>query len=463
MCDEGLNHGMRVRDVAHLMGNQCCGSTMSNVCSGQSDPDPDLCQVRANFLADRIHSVECVGVTEDDCQQLGGRFEAAQAGEGGCDAGQPRCSEVISTATETAEALCAGKSGTVRDTWTCNHWTADRTRYVGRFNNASFPCGGFVMGRSINVELFAAGDACCSDQTPVCRGQDVHEVSGSMTLNLTSVLGLSDGEGELSDAAQTALKDAIAAQIDGVDPQDVGNIEVVVKVKGTAPMQVANAAAFVASAEAKQAVEAGLAAQAGVEASRVTATLSVAGAVPAGNATEETTTANTTANTTGRRLQDTVNVEYEIEADLSNSDMLTTSLRSADASALTTEINAALAEVEGDFDVTVDEISADSEVTISYQIRTTDLEAATAAEAALTAAATDETAQTSLMDGLNTALRERGVDVQVNSMTVAQPTREVEDTGDAATTPRPTSNGAFSFGPGGLLIAASAVFQQAQF
>lgn len=458
MCDEELNHGVTPRYAARTIGNVCCGSTMSNVCSGPDEgPDPNLCQNAASFLGDRIHSITCMGLTEAECQQLGGEFEEAGAG-GGCDS----CSDVMSTVGETAQSLCAGLGGTARSITTCNAWTEGATEHVGRFDNMTVRCGGFVGGESINEHLFAAGDACCSDQTPVCRGEDVHEVSGAMTLDLTSVAGLSDGD-RLSDAAEGALKNAIAAQIEGVDAQDVGNITVVVKVKGRAPMQVADAAAFVASAEAKQAVEAGLAAQANVNVTRVTATLSVGGAGAAGNTSEETTTANTTE----RRLQETVNVEYEIQADLSDSDGLTSRLQSADASAdLTAAINTELAEAEGDFDVTVDEISADSEVTISYQIRTTDPEAATAAAEALTAAATDETSQTALMTGLNTELAAAGVDVQVNSMTVAQPTVVVEDTGDAApaTTARPaSSNGAFRFGPGGLLIVAAVVFQQAQF
>merc|ERR1711865_1249458 len=213
------------------------------------------------------------------------------------------------------------------------------------------------------------------------------------------------------------------------------------KVKGSAPMELADAAAaqaFVASAEAKLAVEAGLAAQVNVPPASVTATLSLADTATetaAADAAVTTTTTMASRRLTQvedlRRLQGGgVNVDYEILADLSHGDSMTQSLQAESGSAdLTTAINAELATVDGIDPVTVTEISAEPEVTISYQIRTVDAETAQQAQTSIAEASAGGDAQAALMSGINSEMAAVGVSVNITGMTVAEPVLEVEDTG----------------------------------
>merc|ERR1712195_414194 len=283
------------------------------------------------------------------------------------------------------------------------------------------------------------------------------------TLNMASTAALADDSGQLSSNATAALTKAIADQT-GADLSEVTNVTVTVKVKGSAPMELADAAAaqaFVASAEAKLAVEAGLAAQVNVPPASVTATLSLADTATETAVADATVTAaadaavTTTTTMASRRLTQVedlrrlqgggVNVDYEILADLSNSDSMTQSLQAESGSAdLTTAINAELATVDGIDPVTVTEISAEPEVTISYQIRTVD-------------AARAQQAQASLMSSINSEMAANGVSVNITGMTVAEPVLEVEDTGDAAApVSRTDSSGTFRLGCRNFVMAFSA-------
>jgi len=314
----------------------------------------------------------------------------------------------------------------------------------------------------------------------------VHVVSAEMTLNMASTAALADATGQLSSDATTALSAAIAAQT-GVDVTEVANVTVAVKVKGSAPMELGTAEAaqaFVDSVPAKIAVEAGLALQVGVPSPSVTATLSVADAatdtaaadttVTAADAATDTAAADTTVTTdtaaadttrrltqaeNSRRLQGgVVNVDYEILADLSSSDTMTQSLQAESGSTeLTSRINSQLETVEGIESVTVRNITAEPEITISYEIRTTDPERAQTAQASIAEASAGVGAQTDFMTEINDAMAENGVSVTITGMTVAEPVLEAEDTGEAAPVSRTVSSGTIRLGCRNFVMAFSAI------
>jgi len=248
---------------------------------------------------------------------------------------------------------------------------------------------------------------------------------------------------------------------------------------GSAPMTLADAAAaqaFVASPDAKLAVEAGLAVQVDVPPASVTATLSLADTATETAVADATVTAaadaavTATTTTASRRLTQeedlrrlqagTVNVDYEILADLSNSDTMTASLQAVGgAAALSGAINDELAAnpVEGIDLVTVTQISAEPEVTISYQIRTVDADRAQQAQTNIAEASAGGDAQATLMSNINSQMEAMGVSVNITGMTVAEPVLEVEDTGDAAApVSRTDSSGTFRLGCRNFVMAFSA-------
>jgi len=328
-----------------------------------------------------------------------------------------------------------------------------------------YPCGSFVGegGEDLNYFLRRAGAVCCNDASSQCMGLDVHVVSAEMTLNM-SFSGMSE------DQLAEALKQAIVAQIgdpaeSGINVSDVGNITISVKVKGTAPMTMADPQAFMNNEEAKTAVKQGLATQTGAEVSDITTTFTVEGAsADTGEAAADTDESATTSNSTdepSRRLQGVVNVDYEIETDLSAVDALTAELQAESAAdSLTTAINAELEDVEGVDPVTVDEIEAEQEVTISYQIRTTD---ATAAAGAQTALAESASAPTSLTTSLEANLLAQGVTVTIHGMTAEVGEVDTEDTGeDAAAPSSPISSNAFRLGHHHAAVAAVVALALAQ-
>merc|ERR1711998_662836 len=115
-----------------------------------------------------------------------------------------------------------------------------------------------------------------------------------------------------------------------------------------------------------------------------------------------------------RRLQEAnVNVEYEIVVEnMGDSAQMMSSLQAADgATALTTAINTALTEAGSTISVAVTEISAEPEVTISYEIRTTDAEAASSAQAAMAAATAGGAEQEALLSGITSNLADAGFNV----------------------------------------------------
>merc|ERR1711967_117152 len=115
------------------------------------------------------------------------------------------------------------------------------------------------------------------------------------------------------------------------------------------------------------------------------------GSAPAPSpASAPSSSANSTTTTpASRRLQSgTVNVAYEIEADMASSAMMTADLGATDGAALLTDaINEQLANVTGIDAVEVETLTAEPQVTISYEIRTMDAAAARTAQATMAAAA----------------------------------------------------------------------------
>lgn len=489
---EGPEGSTIADDIMHLVSQGCCGSGAS-VCSGgsagagaEAGAEADLCQVPANFMGSANIMVSCMGLDAATCAGLDGEAEEDMCGE----AVVTSC-EIMGLAGESAEDRCTTAGGTYssRGSRSCNEWARGALSGLGSFTEMVFPTGphegdpmpcGSVWGAGtdgdLNYHLFRAGGACCSDETSVCMGEDVHVVSAEMTLNMASTAALADDSGQLSSNATAALTKAIADQT-GADLSEVTNVTVTVKVKGSAPMELADAAAaqaFVASAEAKLAVEAGLAAQVNVPPASVTATLSLADTATETAVADATVTAaadaavTTTTTMASRRLTQVedlrrlqgggVNVDYEILADLSNSDSMTQSLQAESGSAdLTTAINAELATVDGIDPVTVTEISAEPEVTISYQIRTVDAARAQQAQTSIAEASAGGDAQANLMSSINSEMAANGVSVNITGMTVAEPVLEVEDTGDAAApVSRTDSSGTFRLGCRNFVMAFSA-------
>lgn len=486
-CETTRPEGRTVADeIMYLVRQGCCGSAASVCSGGSASAEADLCQVPANFMASAVLQVNCMGLDAATCAGLDGEAEENMCGE----ATVSSC-EIVSLAGESAGDRCTTAGGTYSSmaSQSCSDWAGRILTVIGSFTTMEFPGGpyagesmscGSTWGdsESINEHLFRAGAACCSDETSVCMGQDVHVVSAEMTLNMASTSALADSSGQLSSNATAALSAAIAAQT-GADLSEVTNVTVAVKVKGSAPMTLADAAAaqaFVASPDAKLAVEAGLAVQVDVPPASVTATLSLADTATETAVADATVTAaadaavTATTTTASRRLTQeedlrrlqagTVNVDYEILADLSNSDTMTASLQAVGgAAALSGAINDELAAnpVEGIDLVTVTQISAEPEVTISYQIRTVDADRAQQAQTNIAEASAGGDAQATLMSNINSQMEAMGVSVNITGMTVAEPVLEVEDTGDAAApVSRTDSSGTFRLGCRNFVMAFSA-------
>jgi len=458
-CDD-CDH--TVADELQSMMRGCCGNGTFVCSSGESESagEPDLC-LSGTFDGTAIYSVECLNLaTAADCTalqsehmpstQLDRYWSPANEEAMGC--GEPSRCDVHSIGGDSAEERCELAGGTFRSSMTCNEWTGRAVESVGPFANMWLPCGSFVGdGEDLNSHLFIAGGACCSDGISQCMGLDVTVVSGEMTLNMDIPSDMSAEE------LVSALKTSIASQVPGLNESEVGNVTVSVVVKGTAPMVVGDPAAFVASAVAKAAVEAGLAIQVGVAAEHVTATLSLEASegatTPAPAATDTTTTAPAT-----RRLEGTVIVTYDITADLANSATLTSSLQAADATtSLAAHINTELA-AEG-IEVEVQEIEAESEVTISYEIRTVDSSVADTAQTVFSdAAAGAGNAGAGFTTSLTSELADLGHSVTIE-VTFAEPEVEVSEatTQTAAPSSSPTSSSAFRLGHGDVAVAMAAI------
>lgn len=485
-------------DIASYVGSMCCGQTASNVCSsgsGDSSPSEDLCQVASNYEGSAVHSVTCMGIDEAACATLhedqcadamdsASCFERghdafeAEDDEGGCS--RTRCQDVMSFDGLSADERCVTAEGRVDNMRTCDEWTQSAVEHLGPFglfaeSSAVRPqvdCGGYLGSDAINFHLFTAGRACCSDFISQCMGLDVHVVRAEMTLAMTIPDGMSEEQ------LANAMRESIAQQT-GVGNSSVGNINITVKVVGTAPMVVADPAAFVASAGAKLAVEAGLADQVGVPAPSVSAILSLAGETssapasasapapasapgPAPSPSPAPAPAPVSARRLAeqepeRRLEGTVNVDYEILADLASSGSMTADLESGSGAALLTDlINEQLENVTGIDPVTVQEILAEPQVTISYEIRTTDGNAAQLAQEVISAAAGGGTAQTDFLTAITEELAEAGLEVTISGMTGTVEEVQTEETGEAATTRTIPSSSAFSLTHRYVATAAAA-------
>merc|ERR1712216_135888 len=162
-----------------------------------------------------------------------------------------------------------------------------------------------------------------------------------------------------------------------------------------------------------------------------------------------------------RRLQGTVNVEYEIEVEnMGDSAQMMSSLQAADgASALQAAINA---ELPADLAVEVTEIVAEPEVTISYEIRTTDAAAASTAQAAMAAATAGGADQDALLSGITSNLLDAGFNVTISSMSGTVEEVATVAQGEAAPSRTPTS-GAFRLSLRDLLATAVIVAAAVKF
>merc|ERR1712195_167775 len=127
-----------------------------------------------------------------------------------------------------------------------------------------------------------------------------------------------------------------------------------------------------------------------------------------------------------------------------------------DASSLTDNINLELEDVEGIGSVSVEEIAAEPEVTISYEIRTTDADAARNAQAVMAAATAGGAGQDALMSGISDTLMSAGFNVTISDMTGSVTEVQTVAQGEAAPIRTPTS-GAFRLSLRDLLATAVAV------
>jgi hypothetical protein len=412
------------------------------------------------------------------------RFEAGTDSDGeGCGEGS-KCRDVVSFGSSSAEERCVAAGGTAEDVETCERWTQGAISHLGplaRYAQGStvapaFPCGGFINEEGINFHLFRAGRACCTDGFSQCMGLAVHVVEAEMTLEMDFPANMSASQ------LETALRESIAAST-GVSNTSVGKINITVKVVGTAPMVVADPAAFVASPEAKTAVEAGLAVKVGVPASDVTATLSLAdgsSAAPAGAPAPASSPASAPSPAAApgpapspspapasarrlehepeRRLSGTVNVEYEIVADMASSSMMTTSLQADDgAASLTAAINDQLENVTDIEPVEVQDIEATPQVTITYEIRTTDAEAAQAAQEFIAEASSGGAAAEGLVSGITAELAEAGFTVTIAEISGSVEPVQIEPQGDAPPSTRTQSSSAFRLSHRDVATALSLV------
>merc|ERR1712070_1163345 len=240
-------------------------------------------------------------------------------------------------------------------------------------------------------------------------------------------------------------------------------------------MVVADPAAFVASPEAKTAVEAGLAVKVGVPASDVTATLSLAdgsSAAPAGAPAPASSPASAPGPAPSpspaparrlehepeRRLSGTVNVEYEIVADMASSSMMTTSLQADDgAASLTAAINDQLENVTDIEPVEVQDIEATPQVTITYEIRTTDAATAQAAQEYIAEASSGGAAAEGLVSGITAELAEAGFTVTIAEISGSVEPVQIEPQGDAPPSTRTQSSSAFRLSHRDVATALSLV------
>merc|ERR1712070_104812 len=246
-------------------------------------------------------------------------------------------------------------------------------------------------------------------------------------------------------------------------------------------MVVADPAAFVASPEAKTAVEAGLAVKVGVPASDVTATLSLAdgsSAAPAGAPAPASSPASAPSPAAApgpapspspapsrrlehepeRRLSGTVNVEYEIVADMASSSMMTTSLQADDgAASLTAAINDQLENVTDIEPVEVQDIEATPQVTITYEIRATDAATAQAAQEYIAEASSGGAAAEGLVSGITAELAEAGFTVTIAEISGSVEPVQIEPQGDAPPSTRTQSSSAFRLSHRDVATALSLV------
>merc|ERR1711988_419208 len=133
-----------------------------------------------------------------------------------------------------------------------------------------------------------------------------------------------------------------------------------------------------------------------------------------------------------------------IVTDMASSTAMTDSLVGG-AADLTTEINTQLAAT--DFSVEVEQIAAAPEVTVTYEIRTTDAAAATAAQETIAAAST-EGSSSALVSGLTANLADtHGVQITITEMTsTASEVRSVSTASPSSPSPPPTTSNAFRLG-----------------
>jgi hypothetical protein len=225
-----------------------------------------------------------------------------------------------------------------------------------------------------------------------------HTITGSLTLDVSEVGDLGN------EASRDAMKDAIAAQLGLSSADDVEDVVITIKVKGSMPMTVSNPAAFAASSEARLGIETAIANQNEVAVQDVTATITVV---------------SRRLRDVARRLQGGgVDVSYEIEVqDGATADAMTTSFAAADTAALATAVNAELATAGGDLTVTsVESITAEPEVLVSYSIVTED---AAVAESVQTAV--EEADATAFTASINEELEAAGVETTVTVSEISAP------------------------------------------
>lgn len=236
---------------------------------------------------------------------------------------------------------------------------------------------------------------------------------GNMSLDVASASAL-DGTEE-----KIALKKAIASQAQ-VDPSQVESVVVTVKVAGVVPLNVANAAAFVADAAASVALRKALATVngAGVTSNDVAVTLEAA--------TRRLSPA------VARRLAANVNARFEItsaggaEADATTAAMTGSTMAAGLATAINAELASSALEV-----ASVEVITAQPTVDVSYTIRSDNATAAQAAGQAINALV-----PASMATAINSALTTAGSSFQVAGVgPIEAPNSSVEPAGVGPNSP----------------------------
>jgi hypothetical protein len=261
-----------------------------------------------------------------------------------------------------------------------------------------------------------------------------HTISSSITLDVSEVGDLGN------EASQTAMSEAIAESL-GVSADDVEDVVMAIKVKGTMRMTVSDPEAFAASADAKLGIETAIANENEVDVSAVTATITVASSRRLLQA--------------ARRLSGGVNVEYEIEVqDGATADQMTASLRAADTSALAEAVNAQLTGSSLTVE-SIESISSDPEVSVDFSVVTEDADVAAAVETAVEVA--DPTAMTRT---INAELEAAGIETEVSVSQIAAPEVSAETitqspSDDASRDDNGSSTAMLSVGVMLLLVASA--------